>query len=369
MKVTIDQKDLAEAVAQASRAVSNRATLPVLSGLRISANGKVEVAATDLELTSTVAVDVESDEEGTVIVPGKMFAAMVKNLKGQTIRLYSGDGEVELQGDRATYRVKALATDDYPSLPIDSITDAVALFTLDAATFASAIAQTVRAASGDESRQVLTGVSLEVEGDRVTMVATDSYRLAVREMPCQHRTPLERPAERVTKILPARALAEVGRLLKKADSVQVQVGSNLATFRVGGVTIGARYIEGEFPNWRQLIPASYPNLLTVDRIEAIEVAKRVSLMAQNNLPVKLRMGRELEISAHTPDIGEASETFPAEYSGEEMVIAFNPQFLVDALTICEGDRVTIETSDGLKPAVISGASADFRYLLMPVRLS
>ena len=378
MKFRCERDDLLEAVQFATRAISNRATLPVLSGLRIEAgeDGVVRLAATDLELTIEASFQAGVDEPGRAIVPGRLFGEMSRNLGAGQVSLMVGDGEVEIGSGRGQFRVKSLATDDYPALPVeDAATDGVAV-DVDATALASALAQVVRAASTDESRQVLTGVVWELEDEKLAMAATDSYRLAVAELPITGG-----PKEARKVILPSRAIQELVRVLQSAPSAGFStiVRENLISFFIrsggegsgsGSSTITSRFIEGEFPNYRQLLPEGYKNTLTVDKDELLEVVRRVGLLAQNNLPVKLQLGAELEISAHTPDVGEGQEILDAEYTGEPFVIAFNPQFLYDGASAIQTDKLVLQAGDGLKPAILKGENdTRFTYLLMPVRLS
>ena len=379
MKFRCERDDLLEAVQFASRAISNRATLPVLSGLRIEANdeGNVVVAATDLELTMETSFKAGVDEPGKVIVPGRLFGEMSRSLGSGQVSVFGGEGEVEIGSGRGQFRVKSLAPDDYPALPIEdrSSSEASVSIEVDSTQLASALSQVVRAASTDESRQVLTGVLWEIEAGSVTLAATDSYRLAVRSLDV-----VGGPPESQRVVLPARTLAELGRALQGASgAVTATMKENLMAFSVpsggegsgvGGSVIGTRFIEGEFPNYRQLIPQGYANALTVDREALLEVTRRVGLLAQNNLPVKLSLGTELEVSAHTPDVGEGQELLDAEYEGEPLVIAFNPQFLYDGGSAVQSEKLVLEAGDGLKPAILRGDSEPaFTYLLMPVRLS
>lgn len=377
MKVRCERDELVEAVQFASRAISNRATLPVLSGLRIEAgeDGRVVVAATDLELTMQTGFAAGVDEPGRAIVPGRLFGDMTRSLSAGQVSLADGDGEVEIGSGRGRFRVKALAPDDYPSLPLEEREEKVegVRIEIDGGQLAIALSQVVRGASTDDSRQVLTGVLWELEGQSLTLAATDSYRLAARTLEVAGG-----PTEARKVILPARTLGELARALQSGvTNVVALVKENLIAFSMTGgeetpeeSLIASRFIEGEFPNYRQLIPAGYPNVLTIDRELLLEVTKRVGLLAQNNLPVKLRLDSELEISAHTPDVGEGQELVAAEYRGEALVIAFNPQFLFDGVSAIQGQRVLLEAGDGLKPAIIRGEGDDsFTYLLMPVRLS
>ena len=378
MKFRCERDALLEAVQLTSRAISNRATLPVLSGLRVEAadDGWVRVAATDLELTMETSFRAGVDEPGKVILPGRLVAEMTRNLSAGQVSMRSGEAEVEIGSGRGEFRVKALAPEDYPALPIDSKSseeDRVAV-EVDADLLRTGLSQVVRAASGDESRQVLTGVLWELEEGMLTLAATDSYRLAVRRLDVKGG-----PAEPINVVVPARTLGELARLLQGVSAaVRVVVRENLIVFFVGSqvgdkggkLTIGSRFIEGEFPKYRQLIPQGYTNSLTVEREALLEVVRRVGLLAQNNMPVKLRLASELEISASTPDVGEGEEILDAEYEGEPLVIAFNPQFLAEGGSAIQTDRLLLQAGDGIKPAILSGQGEDsFTYLLMPVRLS
>lgn len=380
MKFRCERDDLLESVLFATRAISNRATLPVLSGLRVEAleDGRVRVAATDLELTIETSFKAGVDEPGKVIVPGRLFGEMARSLGAGQVSLMTGDGEVEIGSGRGQFRVKSLATDDYPALPgEDSTTAEQVRIELAGPQLATALAQVVRSASGDESRQVLTGVLWEIEKAELTLAATDSYRLAVRKLEVSGG-----PDETRKVILPARALSELVRVLQTGAGATLvaEVRENLISFRMspskeegsgaGESVISSRFIEGEFPNYRQLIPAGYSNKLTVEREALLEVVGRVGLLAQNNLPVKLQLGAELEVSAHTPDVGEGQEVLDASYEGESLVIAFNPQFLHDGASAIQQSSLTLEAGDGLKPAILRGeGDQGFTYLLMPVRLS
>lgn len=381
MKFRCERDELLNAVQFASRAISNRATLPVLSGLRIEAieSGRVRIAATDLELTMETSFAAAVDEPGKVIVPGRLFGEMTRSLGAGQVSVASGDAEVEIGSGRGQFRVRSLAPDDYPALPIEQSegTDEGIEIQIDGDLLATALSQVVRGASTDESRQILTGVLWEIDdAGTLTLAATDSYRLAVREVPI----PVA-PGEARKVVLPSRTLAELARSLQGGGrNVSATVRENLVSFAIGAAadgsdvdteaTIGSRFIEGEFPKYRQLIPTGYPNVLEVDREALLEVTKRVGLLAQNNLPVKLQLGNELEISAHTPDVGEGQEVIDADYTGEPIVIAFNPQFLYDGVSAIGTDRVLIEVGDGLKPAILKGQGEEaFTYLLMPVRLS
>lgn len=373
MKFLCERDDLLEAVQFASRAISNRATLPVLSGLRLEADaaGKVRVGATDLEITMSTSFEAGVDEPGRAVVPGRLLGEMSRSLAAGRVTVAGGEGEVEISAGRGRFRVKSLAAEDYPELPLEPDATGVKV-KVEAAELATALSQIVRSASSDESRQILTGVLWEVGSGELTLAATDSYRLGVRSVRIEGG-----PPEPIKVVLPARAVGEIARALQGASSVEALVKENIAVVGVQGgesggqdSVIASRYIEGEFPNFRQLLPQGYTNRLIVDRESLLEVTKRVGLLAQNNLPVKLRLASELEISAHTPDVGEGQDLLDAEYEGESFVIAFNPQFLYDGASAVQAARLVMEAGDGLRPAILKGEGDEaYTYLLMPVRLS
>jgi DNA polymerase-3 subunit beta len=321
-----------------------------------------------------IAIDAGVDEPGVVVVPGRLLGEMARSLGTGQVSLAGADGEIEIGSGRGHFRVKALAREDYPELPLEEPPkDPGTEIELDGTLLATALSQVVRSASPDESRQVLTGVLWEMEQGTLNLAATDSYRLAVRSLEVTGG-----PVETRRVVLPARALGELLRALQGgAEVVRADVRENLVVFSLGGgegrparSAIGTRFIEGEFPKYRQLIPEGYANTLSVDREALLEVVKRVGLLAQNNMPVKLHLGSELEVSAHTPDVGEGQEIIDASYDGEPFVIAFNPHFLIDGAAVMRSDSVTLEAGDGLKPAILRGKDEEqFTYLLMPVRLS
>jgi DNA polymerase-3 subunit beta len=378
MKFRCERDDLLEAVQFASRAISSRATLPVLAGLRVEASeeGAVKVAATDLELTMATALRAAVDEPGRAVLPGRLFGEMSRSLGTGQVSLAATEAEAEIGSGRGQFRVKTLATDDYPALPIDELEEGEeeTAVGVDAGELATGLSQVVRAASTDESRQVLTGVLWELSADGLTLAATDSYRLSVRRLRVTGG-----PEEQRNVIVPARTLGELARSIQgNPGRLKVVVRENLIVFSFGPeegkeaaeLVIGSRFIEGEFPKYRQLIPQGYSNVLTVSKEELLEVVKRVGLLAQNNMPVKLRLASELEVSAQTPDVGEGQEALDVEYSGDELVIAFNPQFLSEGASAIHGDKATLQAGDGLKPAILRGQGDEsFTYLLMPVRLS
>jgi len=230
---------------------------------------------------------------------------------------------------------------------------------------ADALRQVVRAASTDDARAVLTGVLLAADDDGLRLVATDSYRLAVRDLP---ETAVLSAGQKV--LIPGRALTELQRVMGDADELTVRLGDREATFESAGTRLSTRLIEGEFPNYRNLLPSSYPNLLTVGKASMLEAIRRVKILAQDSTPVRLSLGGPtVQLTAITQDVGNAAEEVDAVYDGTEMVVAFNPDYLAAGIDAIDSDDVTLATMDPMKPAVLRGVGRDdYLYLLMPVRV-
>ncbi|HZD80732.1 MAG TPA: DNA polymerase III subunit beta [Actinomycetota bacterium] len=364
MKFRCERDALVEALATATRAVAVRGgALPVLSGVRFElAGSRLTLAGSDLDLTIQVTAEVAGDRDGVCVVPARLVADIVRALEPGAVQVEAEGEEARIASGRSQFAVRALPAEDFPRLP-DAAGDDV---TLEATEFADALRQVVRAASQDDARPILTGVLMAAEGDGLRLVATDSYRLAVRDLP---GTSVLREGQQV--LVPSKALGELGRVLGGAEQVTLRLGERDAVFSVGDTRISTRLIEGEFPNYRQLIPSSYPNRLTVGREPLLDAIRRVKLLAREATPVRLRLGGDgLELSAITQDVGHAEEEIDAKYEGSEMVIAFNPEYLADGVDAIHGDEISLETVDALKPAVVRTVDgSDYLYLLMPVRVS
>jgi len=363
VKFRCERDVLADALATAGRAATGRTgSLPVLSGVRIDLHGdELRITGTDLELTIQVQVTVSGDSDGATVLPARLVADIVRSLEAGAVMVEADQDDARISAGRSQFAVRPLSLDDFPRLP-DPAADAV---TLPSATFGEALRQVARAASGDESRPILTGVLLAAENDGLRLVATDSYRLAVRDLP---GTSVLRTDQKV--LVPSRALNELARLLPSSGEVTLRLGERDATFEVGGARLSTRLIEGEFPNYRQLIPQQYPNRLTVGRESLLDAVRRVKLLARDSTPIRLSMSPDaLDLTATTQDIGQAAESLDAKYEGAEMVVAFNPDYLSAGVDAVTADEVVLETLDAMKPAVLrSGEASDFLYLLMPVRV-
>lgn len=365
MKFRCERDTLVEAIGVAQRAVTARAgALPVLSGLLVRAGGgELHLVGSDLEITISVSAPAETPEEGTTVLQARLFSDIVRALEPGVVTVEADDDEARISSGRSDFALRVLPADEFPQVPAPE-GEAVRV---DGALFTDALRQVVPAASRDDARPILTGVQLEPTDDGLRLVATDSYRLSLRDLPGEKILAGEHSV-----LVPAKALAEVQRLLEGGE-VSVLIGEREAAFDLEAARITTRLIEGEFPNYRQLLPSGYPNKLTVEREPFIEAVKRVRLVAQSRegAPVRLLLSpAKVELTAQAQDVGEAHELVDAKYEGEEMTVAFNPEFLLDGAGVVTGDELVLETLDPLKPATISNVDGgDFLYLLMPVRVS
>ena len=364
LKISVPREELTRQLGVVARAASTRTTVQVLAGLLLRADdGRLELAATDMEISLRSSLEASVESEGAVVVPSKLLADLVRLLPADEVSIEHrpGEGIVEVVSGAATYRLHTYNAEDFPRLP-DAST--VELMSVDADAVLETAGRVSRAASRDESRPVLTGVLVRFEGEKLIMAATDSYRLAVKE------TSMGSGGPDLDAIVPARALGELTRIVQSGGGLEIGVLENQVIFTTDGILLTTRRIEGQFPNYRQLLPETFEHELALPREELLEVVRRVSVMAQRNAPIRLRFAEgELTVSAQTQDVGEARETMPAPYAADPLEIGFNPEFLRDGVESVEGDEVRLKLISSLRPAVIQGEGDDFSYLIMPIRLA
>lgn len=364
MKFRCERDTLGEVLTVTGRATSTRGGAPAIYGcLRMVLTGnQLTVTGTDLDMTITAHVTVAGDEDGESLIPAKLAADIVRALDPGAVDLSTDGGEATISQDRSQFSVNLMPTEEFLQTPEPSAPSVV----IDAAAFAEGLKQVVKAASNDESRPVLTGVLLAAEDGGLRLVATDSYRLAVRDLPGVTALSSD---ERV--LVPSRALKEVERLLGSAEELTLTLGDRDAVFGVGDVRLSTRLLEDKFPDYRNLIPSLQPNRALVGREELVEAAKRVKLMAKDGEHVRLHLESDtIRLEAVAREVGRAGAAVDAKYEGDEMTVGFNPDYLIDGLEVAPGDEVSIEVVEAQKPALIrSTESSDFLYLLMPVRIS
>jgi DNA polymerase-3 subunit beta len=362
VKFRCDRDLLADALAIVQRGVSTRPGIPALTGVLMTAGEYgLSLVTTDLEVTTEVGVPVEVREEGTALVPARLVADMVKSLAPDAVDFETDGSQARVLCRSFEGTLRCLSAEDFPAFREP---DGVRV-TAAAEPFAEGVSQVVRAASKDEARPVLTGVLLEANREGLTMVATDSYRLAVRELSATG-------GGEATALVPERAISEAGRAAagEEKGEVELILGEAQAAFRVGTLRLTSRLIDEQFPNYRQLLPEAGGNRLTAARQDLLEAVRRVGLLARESSPVRLELNAlGIRLTSSSPDLGGAVEAVEATYEGEDLTAAFNPNYLADGLAGVVGERVEVEFRDGLKPAVLRGrGGGEFTYLVMPVRL-
>jgi DNA polymerase-3 subunit beta len=363
LRITCAADQLAHAVGLVARAVSSRTAVQILSGIKLhAADGRLDLAATDMDLSLRTSLDAEVDGAGSIVVPGRLLMEVTRLLPEPTVTIEhrQEEGTVLLTCGSAQYRLHTFAVDDFPRLPeLDG-----ELFAVARDVFLETVARVSRAASRDESRPVLTGILVRFEGGKVVMAATDSYRLAVKE------TPLEGQAPALEAIVPARALAELGRIAVGGDEIQLGLHENHVLFATADAWLTTRRIDGQFPDYRQLIPDEFEHEVAVPRDELLDVVRRVAVMAQRNSPLRLRFAEgELTVSAQTQDVGEARESLPVAFAADPLEIGFNADFLREGIESVDGDEVVLRLISPLRPGLIRSDGDDFWYLIMPIRLA
>ncbi|HET8813842.1 MAG TPA: DNA polymerase III subunit beta [Solirubrobacterales bacterium] len=368
MKLKTKREDLVSKLSTVSRAVSTRAATQALSGVLIkAAEGHVTLAATDLDLGLETTLEASIEAEGSALLPGRLFAEVARSLGDPEveIELREAEHDVEIRSGGSSFHLRVLPVEDFPKLPQPQDEGSLKI---PAPALEESIELVARAASRDDMRPVLTGVFVSAKGKEMTMVATDSYRLAVK------RTELEADlGGELEANIPARALRELGRILaaESTGDTSISLLPNQAVFRAGSIVLSTRLIDGQFPNFRQLLPESYEHDVRLPRSDFLDVTRRVSQLAQRNAPLRLSFASgELTVAAETPDVGDARETMPAAFEGEPLEIGFNPEFLKEGIESVSGDEVLMRLISPLRPGLLEPVEGDdFRYLVMPIRLN
>jgi DNA polymerase III subunit beta len=387
VKFRCERDSLVEVLTTAGRAVSTRtSTSMALGGLRIEVEGNhLGVVGTDLDLTVHASTEAIGINDGVCVAPARLLADIVRSLEPGAVTIDAEADKIEIGAARSRFSLRTFPVDDFPTLPEPP---KPATF-LPAANLASALRQVVRAASNDDARPLLTGVLIAPEGSGIRLVATDSYRLAMRDIDGSAAF-----TDNSQILVPARALAELQKLSAlgmsakesgstgsgepdgadngAAPTVGVSIGDHDVTFTAGDVKVSTRLLDGSYPDYRQLIPAEYPNRLHVGKDSLLDALRRVRLLVRDNTtPVRLSMrSGGVDLTVVSQEVGDASETVDADFDGSELTIAFNPTYLIDGVEAVSGDEVVLETVDATKPATVRAAEeTNFHYLLMPVRVS
>ncbi len=367
MKVRCEKSELSQAIGTVQRAVSGRSTLPILSNILIqTVEGKLRLLAYDLEIGIQCEVPVSIEAEGSTTVPARILSEVVAALPEAELSIeVDEDNKVTLVCEKSNYTIHGLPAEEFPALP--AIQDDPAL-EVSRVTLRQMIRQTSFASSVDETRPILTGILTTCDGSRLTMVATDTHRLAWAW------SDLPGEARELSAIVPARAYNELFRLLGSDEDqpCSILLSESQAQFVVDNVVLQSRLIEGQFPNWEKVIPREQDKRVTCDTKALTTALRRAAIVAREdtNKVVLDIQPDTLTISADSHDIGTAREELPIELEGEALKIAFNARYLLDALAVIESDTVILELKNDLDPAVLRAAESEqFTYVLMPMQLS
>jgi DNA polymerase III subunit beta len=374
VKLQVERDPLADAVAWTARALPARPTAPVLAGMRLDAADELTLSTFDYEVSAQGSISVTADEPGTVLVPGKMLAEIVRSLPARPVDLTTDGTRMTVKCGSATFTLTLLPAEEYPTLP--AMPEATG--TIGADTFASAISQVAIAAGRDDTLPALTGIRVEINDDALTLIATDRYRLAIREL---RWNPVVAGLNTAV-LIPARVLGDTARSLTGGAEVSVALataegnpGEGIIGFEGGekGSTrrTTTRLLSGEYPRIQQLLPTEYTAVAELPAAPFAEAVKRVKLVAERNTPVRLTFtASEVLLEAGAGEDAQASEAISASYDGDEMQIAFNPDYLLDGIGAIDSDVARISFTSPTRPAVVTGkgeAQPDYRYVLMPIR--
>src|ERR671934_793774 len=364
LRIRCTRGEFAEQLAIAARGLSARSSVQILSGVLLrGGSGEVELAATDMELSVRTSMQASVEGDGAVVVPGRLLVELVRLLPDADVVLEhkAEESVLHVTSGSAEYRLRTYAVEDFPRLP-DVAT--AQLHAIETEPLLETIARVGRAASRDESRPVLTGILVRFESGKLVMAATDSYRLLVKE------TPIEGESPELEAIIPARALDELVRIAQAGDDVGLGVHENQVVFVTEDVWLNTRRIDGQFPNYKQLLPETFEHDVTLPRAELLDAVRRVAVMAQRNSPLRLRFAEgELTLLAQTQDVGEARESLPAPFSGEPLEIGFNADFLREGVESVAADEIQLRLISPLRPGLIRAEGDEFWYLIMPIRIA
>jgi DNA polymerase-3 subunit beta len=377
VKFRVERDVLADAVAWTARTLPVRPPVPVLAGLllEVDVDGGQTLALSsfDYEVSAAVSVDIAASEGGRTLVSGRLLAEITRSLPAQPVDIVTEGARMVVTCGTARFTLPTLPVDDYPTLP--EMPAASGLIGSDA--FATAVAQVAVAAGRDDTLPVLTGVRVEIDGDRLTLAATDRYRLAVRELTWQPGA----DGLSATALVPAKTLADTAKSLASGAEITIALatggsGEGMVGFEGAGRRTTTRLLEGEFPKYRSLFPAQHAAVAELPTAAFVEAVRRVSLVAPRNSSVRLGFSADgLVLEAGGGEDAQASEGLDCSYEGEAMTIAFNPAYLLDGLGAIDSDTAVVSFTTPSKPAVLTGkrsgdvGAGEYSYLLMPVRLS
>ena len=371
MNISVMQENLARGLGIVSRAVSSRATLPVLANVLLKTEESgLKLTATNLEIGINCWVPGKVEAEGEITVPAKLLTDLVMSLPNQRIdlQLSAKDRTLKVTCGGSRSSIKGIDADEFPV--VAAIGDAPAT-SADARQLRDALSEVVFAAASDESRPILTGVLTKFSGEVMTLAAADNYRIAVRSLTLSKAVSPE-----MSIVVPARSYAELMRILPDADDpidITVTPNKSQVLFHVEGIDLVSRLIEGQFPNYEPVIPTAHSSRAVIDRESFLAGARRASIFARDSANiVKVEVGGEngegISITAHAADVGDNADALDATVEGQATTIAFNARYLIDVLSNLRAEQAALELSGPLAPGVLRGVGKDdYVHVIMPVR--
>ncbi len=364
MKFRISKENFLAGLAQVQNVVAARTTLPILSNVLLEAeDGILRLTTTDLDVGVTVTVDAEVEKGGASTLPVRRLASIIKELPTSEIDVsIDGDNTASITAGPSFFKILGLSDEEFPPLP--DFEDAKE-FTVPKSVLRDGLKKTSYAISTDETRYVLNGIFCSFKGQAMTLVATDGRRLAMMD----HELEFPESSE-IEVIIPTKAVNELGRLLAGEGDVTIRIGESQIAFDLDRSFLISKLIEGNYPNFRQVIPGEAKQRITVDRETLQKIVGRVALLTnEKSNSVKLVFAEDnIDITANSPDVGEANESLPVNYKGPQLTIAFNPEFLMAPLRNLDSDEIHIDLIDEMSPGVIKNNSS-FLYVIMPMRVS
>ena len=365
MKISISQSALADVLSIVQKGVSPRTTLPILAGIYIETQGEqVVFQSTDLELSVRCATPALVEEAGRAVLPGKILGDIVKNLSDAAIHIATDDQSAVIACDQSSFSIKCMDPVDFPLFPSIQEEKSIQIpFDI----FADMGKKVFRVVSKDETRAILTGVLVEVGGGCMRMVATDSYRLAVAEVP------YEQPVDDFSAVLAGSFIADLCSLSRTGEDIRLGLTDNQVIVSYGSTTFVNRRLEGNYPNYRQLLPSSSAVICTVDRQALLAGVRRAALLGRNGAQVRFTVDsvtNTIQLSSTTQDVGSTQETVRCQVEGGDIEIGFNSYYVSEGLAAMESSEITFELQAPVKPGIFRGAAGEnYLYLVMPVKMN
>jgi DNA polymerase-3 subunit beta len=363
MKIKVEKDVLTSGIQTVQNVISAKSALPILSNILLEAQqGNLRLTATDLDVGITCVIPVDTQEVGAITVPAKRFSDIIKELPVDEVNLVTKkNNQVNIHAEACEFKIMGLGKEEFPKLPEFKDKEVVKI---EQGGLKHMLALTSFAVSFDETRYILNGILLKISKNNLVLVATDGKRLAITE-----RKLAQAPDKDISIIIPIKTIHELNRNLRDDGELSLVLGNNQVLFDLGKVVIISRLIEGEFPDYRQVIPPASNNKIKAPRAQLLLAVKRAALLSTPDYQaVKLEVFKnKIVLSKSTPDVGESREELAVEYQGKEMVIGFNPAYLIDVLKNLDEESVELELTDSEKPGVVR--TSGYVYIVLPMRLS